>query len=160
MIRLRLDELTLGRVRIAISPLWEAISSLALITRYRSETPYPYAKWAATAVRRVPPALRRELATTVRTQWVSPSSPSSLAPIPQEPSPAIEDELLALRAAGHDRFAQLMSDYWNIAVAPCWPDMRGVLEEEILVRGRTLVTWGADKMLQDLGAGSAGNIQT
>lgn len=149
MIRIRLDELTLGRVRIAISPLWEAISSLALTLRYRSEMPHPYTKWAATALPRVSPALHQELATTLRKQGVGPSS--SLTPIPRESSPAFEDELTALQVAGHDRFAQLLSDYWTAAIAPYWPQMRGVLEEEILVRGRTLVTAGADMMLQDLG---------
>lgn len=147
MIRIRLDDLTLGRVRIAISPLWEAISSLALTIRYRSEIPYPYTKWGATAQRRVSRALREELATTIRAE--PPVSP--LAPVPDGHSPAIEDELTALRAAGHDRFAQLMGDYWGAAVAPHWPAMRGVLEEEILMRGRTLVTGGAGKMLEDLG---------
>ncbi|MEV8057734.1 helix-turn-helix domain-containing protein [Streptomyces antimycoticus] len=58
---------------------------------------------------------------------------------------------MALRVAGHERFAQLMSDYWSAAIAPYWTAMRGVLEEEILIRGRTLVTWGADVMLQELG---------
>lgn len=149
MIRIRLDDLTLGRVRIAISPLWEAVSSLVLTVRYRSEIPYPYAKWAETALRRVPPALHQELATAIRAQWGRPSS--SLTPIPTGPSPTIEDELTALRAAGHDRLALLMSDYWSAAIAPYWTAMRGVLEEEILVRGRTLVTGGADMMLQELG---------
>jgi DNA-binding transcriptional ArsR family regulator len=72
-------------------------------------------------------------------------------PIPSSSSPAIEDELLAMRAAGHDRFAHLMGDYWAAAIAPYWPAMRGVLEEEILMRGRTLVTAGADMMLEELG---------
>jgi len=72
-------------------------------------------------------------------------------PIPATSSPAIEDELTALRAAGHERLAQLMSDYWAAAIAPYWPAMRSVLEEEILMRGRTLVTAGAATMLEDLG---------
>jgi DNA-binding transcriptional ArsR family regulator len=150
MIRIRLDELTLGRMRIAVSPLWEAISSVALTVRYRSEIPHPYTRWGATALRRVPRALHQELAATIRTQWASPSF-SSLTPIPEGPWPSIEDELTALRAVGHDRFALLMSDYWAAAIAPYWPAMRGVLEEEILMRGRTLVTGGADMMLEDLG---------
>ncbi|WP_107081612.1 ArsR/SmtB family transcription factor [Streptomyces sp. SBT349] len=150
MIRIHLDELTLGRVRIAISPLWEAVSSLALTMRYRSEVPYPYRKWAAAALQRVSPALRQELTTTVRAHWAT-SPSSSLTPIPDESSPAIEEELSALRADGHDRFAHLMGEYWDAALAPFWPAMRGVLEEEILVRGRTLVTRGADTMLEDLG---------
>jgi DNA-binding transcriptional ArsR family regulator len=75
----------------------------------------------------------------------------ALTTIPRESAPAIDDELKALRAAGHDRLAQLVGDYWTIAIAPYWPAMRGVLEEEILVRGRTLVTEGTDRMLRDLG---------
>ncbi|MFI7019986.1 ArsR/SmtB family transcription factor [Streptomyces sp. NPDC050164] len=150
MIRIRLDELTLGRVRIASSPLWEAVSSLALTARYRSGIPHPYTKWAETALRRVPPTLRRELIATLRTHWGTPSS-STLTPVPPGPSPTMDEELTALRAAGHDRFAHLMSDYWAAAIAPHWTAMRGVLEDEILVRGRTLVTGGADLMLRDLG---------
>jgi DNA-binding transcriptional ArsR family regulator len=72
-------------------------------------------------------------------------------PIPGSSSPAIEDELDAVRAAGHDRFAHLMGEYWAAAIAPYWPAMRGVLEEEILMRGRTLVTAGAHMMLEELG---------
>lgn len=150
MIRIRVDDLTLGRVRIAISPLWEAISSVALTIRYRSEMPYPYTKWSRTALRRVSRALHRELAATLRTQWTTPSF-SALLPIPGGFSPTIEDELAAMRAAGHDRFAHLMGDYWAAAIAPYWPAMRGVLEEEVLMRGRTLVTAGADMMLEELG---------
>jgi DNA-binding transcriptional ArsR family regulator len=150
MIRIRVDDLSLGRVRIAVSPLWEAVSSIALTIRYRSEIPHPYTKWGATALRRVSRALHQELAATVRAQWAG-SSFSSLTPIPEDSSPAIEDELTALRAAGYDRFAQLMSDYWTAAIAPYWPAMCGALEEEILMRGRTLVTAGATTMLEELG---------
>lgn len=149
MIRVQLDDLTLGRVRMAVSPLWEAVSSLALTTRYRAEIPYPYDKWAATALRRVPRDLLGELNTTIRAQALAPSS--SLTPVPCSPSPCIEEELTALRDAGHDRFAYLIGEYWAATIAPAWPAMRGVLEEEILVRGRTLVTEGADRMLEDLG---------
>lgn len=133
----------------AISPSWEALSSLALTVQYRGEIPYPYTKWAAAARRRVSPALHQELASTVRTNWMSLSSP--LIPILRGSSPAtIESELMALRAAGHDRFAQLLSDYWAAAMTAYWPDIRGALEVEILVRGRTLATAGAGMMLQNL----------
>lgn len=149
MIRIRLDDLTLGRVRMATSPSWEAFSSLALTSKYRGEIPFPYTKWAMAARRRVSPALHNELTSAMRTHWVSLSS--CLIPSLRGSSPAtIEGELTVLRAAGHDRFAQLLSDYWAAAIAPYWPDMRGALEVEILVRGRTLATAGAGMMLQDL----------
>ncbi|MFI9626401.1 ArsR/SmtB family transcription factor [Streptomyces sp. NPDC052042] len=90
------------------------------------------------------------MTTTVRAHWAkSPSSP--LTPIPDESSPAIEYELSALRSAGHGRFAHLMGEYWDAALARSWPAMRGVLEEEVLTRGRILVTRGTDAMLEALG---------
>lgn len=149
MIRITLDDLTLGRVRMAISPLWEAVSSLALTVRYRSEIPHPYQRWAERALPQVPSALHKELAATIRTHWGGPSL-STLTPVPLTPSPTIDDELMALAAHGHQRFADLMGDYWTAAIAPSWTAMRGVLEEEILARGRSLVTGGADRMLRDL----------
>ncbi|BBJ37339.1 hypothetical protein SSPO_000570 [Streptomyces antimycoticus] len=149
MIRIHLDELTLGRVRIAISPLWEAVSSLSLIIGSHSETPYPYVEWVRKTVPRISPLLRQELTALTRNEWSETSS--SLTPIPKSSTPGFEEELLALRSVGHDKFAELIGDYWDAALAPYWSDMRNVLEEEILVRGRKLVTAGADRMLQDLG---------
>ncbi|MDI6102287.1 winged helix-turn-helix domain-containing protein [Actinoplanes sp. NEAU-A12] len=137
---------TLARARIAISPLWETLSSVVLLARYRGEVPFPYTGWAAAARRAVQPALRRELATVLTTRDWS----ASPTPVPDGPAPLFTDELAALRAAGEHRLAELIGDYWPIAVEPHWNAMRSVLEEEILVRGRTLVTKGPDAMLSDL----------
>ncbi|SCF41628.1 DNA-binding transcriptional regulator, ArsR family [Micromonospora marina] len=179
MIRLTVDDETLLGVRVAISPLWEALSSLALLARYRSEVPYPYSTWASTVRRALPVGFRRELLTWIA-QLRSLRLPSFLTPVPASASPTIREELATLRATpaetvrrelealyptdvpapllrladgadGLTHLTDLLGRYWDTAMAPYWRSMRNVLEEEILFRGRTLVTEGSDAMLQSLG---------
>lgn len=156
MIRLSLDEMTLRGIRIAVSPLWESLSSLALLARYRGEVPFPYTSWARHARRALPEATRTELLDLTRTlhpAWL----PSFLVPVPTSPEKEISDELGALSGHGSaddgrlDRFVALAEEYWNAALAPYWASMRNALEEEILFRGHKLATEGADAMLADLG---------
>ena len=156
MIRLSLDEMTLRGIRVAVSPLWESLSSLALLARYRGEVPFPYTGWARHARRALPEARRTELLELTRAlhpAWL----PSFLVPVPTSPGMEITDELTALAAQGSvdegrlDRFVALAGEYWNAALAPYWASMRNVLEEEILFRGHKLATEGADAMLADLG---------
>jgi hypothetical protein len=42
VIRIELDEPTIGRTRIAISPLWECVASLHLLARRPDDAPWPY----------------------------------------------------------------------------------------------------------------------
>jgi len=179
MIRLNVDDETLLGVRVATSPLWEALSSLALLARYRTEVPYPYGTWSSTVRRALPVVFRRELLTWVA-QLRTLRLPSFLVPVPASPSPGIREELATLRATpeeivrrdlhalyptdvpgpllrladgadGLARFADLLERYWDAAVAPYWRSTRNLLEEEILFRGRTLITEGPDAMLRGLG---------
>ncbi|HEX5114223.1 MAG TPA: winged helix-turn-helix domain-containing protein [Pseudonocardiaceae bacterium] len=174
MIRLALDQATVRGVRIAISPLWESLSSLTLLARWRDEAPYPYTSWARHARGALPDALRTELLALTRelhTAWL----PSFRVPIPTSHCTDIKDELsglLEVQDAGPAatkwvsvrngrrnpvsgvrlvRFAELVEDYWSLALEPYWASMRNALEEEILFRGRTLATEGADAVLADLG---------
>lgn len=179
MIRLDLDEKTLHGVRIATSPLWEAVSSLVLLARHRGELPPPFASWGRTARRTLAPELKRELAI-----WVSSPHPlllpSFLTPPPTSPRPTIHEELSAVSAITDDEigrdlaahppmqvpgplakldgrrkalsaFADLLLAYWELAMLPYWPLMRDALEEELLFRGRTLATDGPEAMLSELG---------
>ncbi|GLY26195.1 winged helix-turn-helix domain-containing protein [Micromonospora sp. NBRC 101691] len=180
MIRITLDESSLAKVRIATSPLWETLSSIALLNRYRTEMPYPYEAWAGRARQVVSQPFYEELSGWIRQlrplRW-----PSFLASIPAAGSTSIHDELAALRrttpqdvvselaelypdgvpgplvsfadspADALARFTDLVESYYLAALAPYWTAMRGVLEEEILFRGRTLATEGTEAMLRDLG---------
>jgi DNA-binding transcriptional ArsR family regulator len=179
MIHLTIDDETLLRVRVATSPLWELLSSLATLARYRAEVPPPYSAWALNARRELPGDLCRELmswAAKIRTRRL----PSFLVPVPKSASRTIAEDLADLRATPPDairrelavlypdgapeplsrltdpdegltHLVDLFGAYWDIAMAPYWRSMRNVLEEEILLRGRCLATEGADAMLRGLG---------
>ncbi|WP_433245156.1 ArsR family transcriptional regulator [Streptosporangium sp. CA-135522] len=170
MIRIELDEPTLARTRIATSPLWETLCSLFLLRR--AQVPWPYDRWAARArsvLATVPETAPVDL--VFRLGW---RFPDFLSPIPRSASPTIEEELDRLRATDPDvmaaeinlqtstpdldRFlknpvralgelADGLQAYWDAALAPYWPAMRGALDEEMLFRARLLAADGPDALL-------------
>ncbi|MFK3984038.1 ArsR/SmtB family transcription factor [Micromonospora sp. NPDC050397] len=178
MIRIELDEPTLARTRIAISPLWELTCSLYLLQRNPGEVPWPYTDWARRA--------RRVLAEVPETAPVSlfmvrgSRAPDFLSPIPPSPCPSLEEELEVLRATPRElieeqipryftgdlpawlrpfrddpagacnRLADGIEAYWSAAIAPYWPAMRAALDEEVLHRARALAADGPDALLADL----------
>jgi DNA-binding transcriptional ArsR family regulator len=175
VIRIELDEATLARTRIAISPLWEAVCSLFLLSRNPGVAPWPYTGWAERA---------RRLPAIAAVSWVADqldgSFPDFLAPYPAAASPTIEDELAAIRATPpeviSDQFAKhypdglppalvpfrrdpagalrsytdALGEYWTAAIAPYWPAMRAALDEEVLHRARALAADGPDALLAGL----------
>ncbi|GAA4732036.1 ArsR/SmtB family transcription factor [Phytohabitans rumicis] len=178
MIRIELDEPTLARTRIAISPLSEVVCGLYLLDRNPEGVPWPYQRWAAHA-RRV---LRTDPATAPLDLYsrLGSRSPDFFCPIPPSAAPTIDEELAALRAtpveviadqlAKHypdevpgflapfrdapvralDRLAGALRAYWDAAVAPHWPAMRAALDEEVLLRARALAADGPDALLSGL----------
>ncbi|HEX7745339.1 MAG TPA: hypothetical protein VF462_08785, partial [Micromonosporaceae bacterium] len=179
MIRIELDEPTLDRTRIAISPLWELVCGLYLLDRNRGAVPWPYAGWAerARAVLRDVPATA-----PVRLFFRTGSrSPDFLCPIPPTAAPTLEEELHALcgtpreaveadlpaycdvddppdwirpfredPARAFGRLADGLAAYWDAAVGPYWPAMRAALDEEVLHRARALAADGPDALLSNL----------
>jgi len=171
LIRIRLDDATLHRTRVATSPLWESLSSLALLVRFPGDVPAPYREWARRARRRMPEGMRQELQDWLPTLRAH-RLPAFLTPLPETPRPAMADELAVLRSAAATadesqpaavsqrfaagpaavaQFADRLEEYWEAAVAPYWAGISSALEEEILVRGRTLATDGPSAMLAELG---------
>ena len=178
MIRIEIDEPTLARTRIAISPLAELVCGLCLLQRNPVEVPWPYAGWAA----RAREILRTDPATAPVQLYfrLAAVSPDLFTPIPPTALPTITEELDALRAtpaelveeqfAKHyprgepdflrpfrnDRaaaFAGLadgLAAYWEAAIAPYWPAMRAALDEEVLLRARALAADGPDALLSRL----------
>ncbi|MEV4619729.1 helix-turn-helix domain-containing protein [Asanoa sp. NPDC049573] len=179
MIRIELDEPTLDRTRIAISPLWELVDSLYLLDRNPDGVPWPYQQWAVRAREVI-----RDVPAAARTAWVfresGSRSPDFLSPIPPGPAPTIEEELHALCATPRSvveeqlpdyyaddppgwirpfrddpakAFAELadgLAAYWAAAMAPHWPAMRAALDEEVLHRARALAADGPDALLSGL----------
>ncbi|MEU4245308.1 helix-turn-helix domain-containing protein [Actinoplanes sp. NPDC026619] len=179
MIRIEIDEPTLARTRIAISPFAEAVCSLYLLQRNPDGAPWPYDGWARQA---------REILRTVPA--VAPASfyfhapsrlPDFLDPIPETPVSTITEQLDRFRAtpaeiieeqfatyypsgdlpdsmrpfrddreAALNRLADGLAAYWEAAIAPHWPAMRAALDEEVLLRARALAADGPDALLARL----------
>ena len=108
--------------------------------------------------------------------------PNFLLPLPPSSSPTFEEELEALRRTPRERietdFAGVFGDavpeqytrfltateeslddvcvalsrYWKAAFQQSWPQMRAVLEREVMLTGREIVTKGTSAVLQDLNA--------
>ncbi|MEY9878256.1 DNA-binding transcriptional ArsR family regulator [Streptacidiphilus sp. MAP12-33] len=155
MIHLTLDEESLNTVRLAFSPLWETVASIALLARYRGEVPSPYTRWARTVRRTMPPEVLRGLMAEMNrpTRRVF---PQSFVHLPDARRATLGAELAHLREQGVDsaealHCMELLEQYWEWALAPHWTAIRTCLEEEVLFRGRTLATVGPDAMLGELG---------
>jgi DNA-binding transcriptional ArsR family regulator len=169
----------LTRIRISTSPLWEAVAGLALLARHGDGAPWPYDRWSRAArrsLRTTPASALVELFAALR----GAPPPGFLTPVPPAPCPSLETELDALcrqpesavaeglartyPGAVPDPFHRFVDDpgaavawfaagiahYWEAALMPYWPVVRTTLEEEILLRGRTLATQGPDALLAKL----------
>jgi DNA-binding transcriptional ArsR family regulator len=179
VIRIELDEPTLSRTRIAISPLWEAVCSLFLLARNPGEVPWPYGRWAERA-RRVLDTVPAAAPVRIFGQHLIRIWPDFFAPIPPTPQPSLDEELAALEAApaaliteqlathypdgvpaalvpfqrdpaaALRRHADGLAAYWSAAIAPHWPAMRAALDEEVLHRASALAADGPDALLSGL----------
>ena len=106
--------------------------------------------------------------------------PDFLLPPPDDPSPTFEAELERLRATEPRRvaaearmthpdetpealrpylerpdealeaLADVLAEYWRRTLAPSWPQMRALLEGEIITRARRLAQGGPQALLADL----------
>jgi DNA-binding transcriptional ArsR family regulator len=153
VIRLRVDDDSLGRVRLALSPLWETIGSLAILARYPGEAPSPYSRWSRAVRGGMPAELVEGLVEPMR-RADPPLFPPGSVPLPNPARGTLTAELAELRnrydGRGADRLCALLEQYWDWAIAPHWARMRASLEEEALFRGRTLVVSGPEAMLEEL----------
>ncbi|WP_328904151.1 ArsR family transcriptional regulator [Streptomyces sp. NBC_00441] len=158
------------------SPLWEGVAGLSLLAGDRG-CPAPYAPWARRArqaLDRHPGADARALFSRLPRRLPSfllppPSSAhditgelETLCAVPEEAVLAelhsrfpngVPEALLSFArspASALTRYAELMFDYWTLALAPHWPAMRSAVEEEVLAHARILATEGAERMLGHL----------
>ncbi|KUL42521.1 ABC transporter permease [Actinoplanes awajinensis] len=108
MIRIELDEPTLSRTRIAISPLGELVCGLYLLRRH-AEAPWPYTSWAV----RAREVLRTEPATAPLALYFQlPSrSPDFLDPVPETALPTFAEQLDRLRATPAEVIAEQFATY-------------------------------------------------
>lgn len=166
----------IGRTRFAYSPLTECGESLYMLSSGRI---HPlYRDWYDD----VRPRLRRTdldllLAVTPATGWIgsfylhwamSPATTidDQLARLAELPAGFLRDKLqrvwngapVPARAAelfgagGPRRLAEAIREYWTVAIEPHWPVVRGVLDDDVHHRARTLAQSGLDTLLSGLHA--------
>ena len=177
MIRIELDEASLGATRIAISPLWDAFCSLHLAKPHRHPS-RPYADWVV----RAREVLREDDRThPLRLLIDGPHQfPDFMLPRPVGAA-SVEAELDSVRAtpvgvvragvaehyagmedhpdvrpylddpeAACGALAEAYAAYWDGALAAHWPVMRRLVEDEVLIRARTFATEGVDALFTGL----------
>ena len=179
MLRITLSEEDLARTRLAYSPSWEAVaSSLLLVHPEKPGRGNWYRGWLESARTALAGADLEPLAalTCAGAGYV----PDFLLPPPDEPSPTFEAELDRLRRTDPRRvaaearlavvdetpaalvpylerpdealetLADVLADYWRRTLAPSWPQMRALLEGEVISRARRLARGGPQELLADL----------
>lgn len=164
----------LARLRFAFSPVSEAVASLRVLQdpgRHALHLPW---------IRAVRPRLAGlDLRLLLELVPLGPYIVDFLTPPPTGPLPDVDAELrlvagadparavgevsrvpgvdtpvvaefLADPAAGVARTAVELRRYWEAALAPFWPRIRGLFESEVLRRSRQLTRDGAGAMFNDL----------
>jgi DNA-binding transcriptional ArsR family regulator len=144
---------------------------------YTERPPMEYAPWVQrtrTALRDV------DLGPLELTNSEHHTIPDFAAPIPREPLRSLADEIEAVRATEPatvradiaecwphdapppwdaflarpremvDRLADALAIYWEAAIADDWPQVRAVLEGEMLARARALALSGPSAVLEEL----------
>lgn len=176
MIELRVTAGDLAQLRFGISPLTEVMVSLAVLHRPSGGQPL-HRKWVAETKARIrhldrelmlalappsPPRVSLPLGdvnpgTTIGQQLqLVADCPAEL--IRQElqvawrgqPLPAAARRVIAEGPAGARRIADVLASYWDLAIAPCWPDIRAVIEAEIARGARQMAEGGIRALLADL----------
>ncbi|MFF5975326.1 ArsR/SmtB family transcription factor [Streptomyces sp. NPDC012769] len=178
MIRIELDEAALGATRIAMSPLRDAFCALHLQLPARSPS-WPYQEWVGRAreVWREDDRLRPlwdlfadgryevsdfllprpvgtpdvheelDLLRATDPAFVRAQAAVCYPGMADEPflRPYLTDPQAACAA-----LADAYAVWWEEAIAPCWPVMRRLVEDEVLVRARTFATEGVDALFSGL----------
>lgn len=178
VIRIHVDDATVARTRLAVSPLWEIQTGFWMLYRNPDELPWPYTEWARQA-RRV--LARLPASAPIRVYLDAGADlPDFLSPIPPTAAPSLAEELAALRETPEElvadqvrrrwpdggpewlrpyatdphgaleRLADDVFTWWEATLAPWWPAMQAVLDEEVLHRARSLAADGPDALLADL----------
>jgi DNA-binding transcriptional ArsR family regulator len=175
VIRIEMNDDDLARTRLAISPLWELFASLFALHDERPRVEYaPWVQHARSALRDV------QLGPLDLSMPLRHSIPDFAAPIPKDPLRSLSDELERVRATESavvraniaelwgddppppwdafvsrpremvDRLADALQVYWDATLADDWPQLRAVLEGEMLARARSLALSGPEAVLEDL----------
>lgn len=180
MISFELDVEDLADTRFAISPLGETVCSLWVLHepgRYALHLPWlrfvhrnldgldtrlllslvgesrALPDFLTPRPRSFAPAVDEELATVratpleiVRRDLLATHAPGPLPDVLRDAAAPGEGPILALL----DAICDLLQHYWEMALEPAWPQMRLVLEADMMYRARQLATGGARLLFADM----------
>jgi DNA-binding transcriptional ArsR family regulator len=179
MIVYRFGHDDLVRTRFAISPLFEAMGSVATLRDPAGASLHlPWVRAARDRVAAAPALDLRMLEALVPPYGYA---PDFINPPPDSPLPDVEAEIERVRAMparqvrreiglayedrllpevlrplveeprrGLSELADLVSAYWARAIAPFWPEILAVLEDDIAHRARSLTAGGPIAVFGDL----------
>jgi uncharacterized protein DUF5937/helix-turn-helix protein len=164
----------LGRVRFAVSPLFELVSSLDVLRNPAAHSLHePWAREAREAVKELDFWLLDAAAPEVGYCY----RPDFIAPPPTKPVAELREELERVRRTpeeqvarelgwayprglppgakrllddGLDNLVDAMTAYWELAIEPHWPDVKAILEADIASRAAQLAATGPLAALSDL----------
>jgi DNA-binding transcriptional ArsR family regulator len=179
VVRITLSDDDLARTRLAYAPSWEAVASVRLVMESTDVGPTGwYRRWLDAARNALSGVDLQPLAVLIRSPVGY--LPDFLLSPPETPSPTFAAELDRLRQTAPERvvaearlaypdqtppalvpylqrpaealavLADVLASYWERSLAPWWPQMRALLEGEMITRGRRLAQGGPDALLADL----------
>ncbi|ADD42614.1 ArsR/SmtB family transcription factor [Stackebrandtia nassauensis] len=178
-ITLRFSPADLRRTRFAISPAFEVLSAIRVLTG--PQKPGEHHRWLESVRRRAttldlrpitllqprrgytpdflsPPPFETAADFATELVRIAATPPArvhteitrSLADTPGAADSALGRSLLADPAATLDRLTTLIHDAWHHLVQPVWPRIRALLEADITFQTRRLATGGLDRLLTEL----------
>jgi DNA-binding transcriptional ArsR family regulator len=185
VIRIRFDDSSIDRTRIAVSPITELVSGLDMVHRERARraAPWPYTAWVQRArevLRRVPETAPLKVYAQLYGESHNRPTPDVFTPVPSAANPTLGEQLDELRRTPHavvreqfakhypqdlpaflapylddpdrafGRLGDALAAFWELTTAAHWPAMQAALDEEVLLRARTLAVAGPEALLTGL----------
>lgn len=173
MIELQLSVADLANTRFALSPLWEVTASIRVLKAPGEHV--LHRRWARSAAARLHGLDLRLLYDLVPVP--TGGLPAFLAPPPTTSTPDLATEVALARRLAPERIrsgldmlpstpaieafredldagmallADQIARYWDAALAPWWPRIRTLCEQDLLHRSRLLADGGAQRLFADL----------
>ena len=177
MVHLHLSTLDLTKTRFAYSPLWETVMGYrAMLDSSRFAIHLPWVCEATESTRGLDLSLLRALVQPFGyiPDFVTPPPVTALPEFEDEirallatPVETVQQEISRLLEGNRDlsdelevfrsdpqgallHLADQLRFYWSQALEPHWPRLRAMLENDILLRARSLALGGAEALFKDL----------
>lgn len=175
MITIRLNAGDIGRIRFALSPVWEAVTSVRALSNNTARS--VHGPW----LQKVRPTIEGDDLTLLRALIPSYGYiPDFITPAPPRRSTSLESGLAAIAATPHDlvggELAKLHAEnpdpmlpeliarpakaldlitkaletYWRRAIEPDWRRMRSLLQEDLAFRLDELASGGIERLFRNL----------